>query len=188
MANTNTKSALYSLPANFGATETAVALRGSTTTRALLSVSNDVAGGLFDGHPFRVRVVAQGVASGAGNFVVNLYWNSAANTGLTTFTSDILIIGSGNQALASKSGVVYMEAVCMWDSTSQQLAAFWNEAAGAANIPTTPAIIKTTAAVTATSPVTTALTNTSSLSFFVTTAISANGTAATLIEAAIEQI
>lgn len=130
----------------------------------------------------------QGVASGAGNFVVNLYWNSGANTNGTTFTSDILLIGSGNQALASKSGVVVLEANVIWDSTSQQIATWWNAAAGISNIPTTPALTKSTAAVGATNPVATAVAAQSSLQFFITTAISANGTSAKVLEFGADRI
>lgn len=200
MANTNTFAAFpNNLAANFSSTETAVqspvgvmgplgASTSGTPLRQLLSVPPDVSGGIYDGRPFKMRVIAQGTASGAGNFVVNTYWNKGANTNLTTFTNDVLVIGSGNAALASTTGYVFMEAVLFWDSTLQQLAAFWNETAGLADVVTTPAIIKTTAAVTATDPVASSLTKTDSLQFFVTTSISANGTGAKLVEFSLDRI
>lgn len=191
MANANTVNSLpFNLTANSTSTETAVAAVSGGTTRAVLGMRPDIAGATyFDGRPFKLRVVAQGVASGAGNFVVNTYWNSTSNTNLTTFTNDVLIIGSGNQALASKSGIVFMEAICLWDSTLQQISAFWNEAAGLAGLVTTPAIIKTSAAVTATNPVTATGVGTLNLvQFFVTTSISANGTSAKLLEFSIDTI
>jgi len=200
MSNANTFAALYNLPANSTATETAAqsavgvfGVLGASTAaaplRAILAPRSDVSGGLLDGHPFKLRVVAQGVASGAGNFTVNVYLNAGGNTNLTTFTNDVLVIGSGAQALASKSGVVLMEAILMWDSTLQQLAGFWNEAAGVSNIPTTPAIIKTSAAVTATDPIaSTGVATVDKLQFFVTSSISANGSSAKILEFALDQI
>lgn len=190
MANMNTfLQAPQNLTANSTSTETAVASPTSSTTRLLLSLPNDVTGGLFDGQPFKVRTVAQGVASGAGNFVVNLYWNVGTNTNLTTFTNDILVLGSGSQALASKSGIVMLEAICVWDSTLQQLSAYNNAAGGFASLVTTPNLIGSTAAKSNTSGVIgTALTAQTSVSFFVTTSISANGTSAKLLELAFDQI
>lgn len=196
MANVNSRQALYNLPANFAsATETAVAALAnsignneSTSIRAILSPGNDVAGGWVDGHPFKLRACVKATASGAGNLAVGIRWNSGANTDLLTFTGDNSIIASGNLALASKPASMFMECVCLWDSVSQQLAGFWNETAGFANLVTTPAIIKSTAAVASTNPITTALVNASSLQFFVTTSISANGTACELVEFSLEQI
>lgn len=201
MPNANTVAAFYNLAANSTSTETAVQApvgvmtpngvsTSGTPLRALIAPPPDVAGGFFDGYPFKLRVVAQGVASGAGNFVVNTYLNVGGNTNLTTFTSDVLVIGSGNQALASKSGVVFMEAYLMWDSVLQQLAGFWNAGAGAADLVTTPAVIKTSNAVTATNPISTSskLATNSGLQFFVTTSISANGTSAKVLEFAIDRV
>jgi len=188
LANLNTATALYNLTGPTSSTETAIAAAGSTTVRAVLAPPQDLAGGFFDGHPFKVRVVSQAVVTGAANFTVNVYANLGGNTNLTTFTNDVLIIGSGSQAAASKWATVFMEAIVMWDSVSQQLAAFWNAAAGAANIPTTPAVIKTSAAVTATNPVGTALSNISSVQFFVTHTLSANPTSSKLVELAIDRI
>jgi hypothetical protein len=154
-----------------------------------LTLRSDVAGGLFDGNPFKVRVVSQGVASGACNFTVNVYFNQGGNTNLTTFTNDVLLIGSGAQALASVSGVVFMEAFVIWDSTSKQIAAFWNESAGIANIATTPAVIKTTSAVSAANPIKTAVTTLdSAASFFVTHTMSANATSSKLISLDVDAI
>jgi hypothetical protein len=145
----------------------------------------------FDGKPFKIRAVAQATATGASSFTVNIYWSSGKNTtDLTTLTSDVLVIGSGAQVLASKNGSVYLEAVLMWDSKSQQLAGFWNESAGFANIATTPAVIKTSSAVTATNPITTAITSATALQFYVTFTCStaANVSQATLVEFSIEAI
>jgi hypothetical protein len=202
MANANTVAGLYGLAGPISATETAVqspvgVMNPSgckyvwySSSRYCYQFHLMFLAESYDGKPFKLRVVAQGVASGACNFTVNVYWNSLANTNLTTFTSDVLVIGSGAQALASKSGVVFMEATLMWDSTLQQLAGFWNESAGASDIPTTPAVIKTTSAVTATSPITgsTAITKTDQLEFFVTFTMSANATSSKLIEFALDRI
>lgn len=186
MANCNTFAGLYNQTGPTSATETAIASASSSTTRAIVAMPTNSE---FDGKPFKARVVSQGVASGACNFTVNLYWDSNANTNLTTFTGDVLVIGSGAQALASKSGTVLMEAICVWDSTLAQLAAFWIDSAGIANIPTTPAVIKTSGAVTATNPVTASGVATSDLlRFFVTHTMSANATSSKLIELAFDEI
>ena len=190
MPNQNTVFGLYNLTGPTSSTETAVATPGSTTLRATLGLTNDINGGFFDGHPFRLRVVSQGAASGACNFTVNVYANLGANiSDLTTLTNDVLVIGSGAQALASKSGFVFMEAILMWDSTLQALGAFWNEAACLANIVTTPAIIKSSAAVSATNPITSTKTATiNAVSFYVTHTMSANATSSKLVELAIDRI
>mgnify|MGYP001599049767 CR=1 FL=1 len=189
MANSNTFSQVQQLSANFGAVETAVASAADATKRAVVAVRADILSGIHDGRPFKLRVVARAAASGAGNFVVNAYWNSAANTNLTTFTGDILVVGSGNQALATSSGVVYMEARLLWDSASGRLAAHWLDGAGLSNIVTTPAVIKTSGAITATNPIhASAVVAASDLQFFVTTSVSANGSSAKLIELALDAI
>jgi len=191
MANANTVfSAPYNIVGPTSATETCIAQGTSTTQRQLMGLGTDIAGGVFDGHPFKLRVISQGVASGACNFTVNCYLNSGANTAdLVTLTNDVLVIGSGAQAIASKSGYVFMEATLMWDSTLQALAGFWNETAGLAEIVTTPAIIKTSAAVTATNPITSTKAATQDkLQFFITHTMSANATSSKLIEFSIDRI
>lgn len=190
MANMNTFAQIVNLTANSTATETAVAAVAGGTTRAIVGLENDVAGGLFDGQPFKLRVVCQGIASGAGNFAVNVYWNSGGNTNLTTFTNDILVQGSGNQALASKSGIVYMEEILMWDATLQQLSGIVVPL-GFSSLVTTPNLLPSGAApakINTSGVVATAQTNASAIQFFVTTSISANGTSAKLLELALDQI
>jgi hypothetical protein len=191
MANTNTVAAAYNLTGPTSSTETCIAASGSTTQRALVAVRPDIIGGagLFDGHPFKLRVVSKAVASGACNFTVNVYLNLANNTGLTTLTSDVLVIGSGAQALASVSGALYMEAKLLWDSTAGRLAGHWMDGAGLSNIVTTPAVIKTSGAVTGTNPLSaSAITSTGLMSFYVTHTMSANATSSTLVELANDQI
>lgn len=192
MANMNTCFALYNLAGPVSATETAVAIPGSTTTRQLLGLTNDVNGGLFDGKPFKVRVVAQGVATGASNFTVNLYWNSAANTNLTTFTSDILVQGSGAQALASKTGTVFVESVCVWDSGLAQLSSYNAAPGGFSSLVTTPNLIGATAAKANTSGViaSSGVATPNLVQFFVTLTCStaANVTSTKILEFAIDHI
>lgn len=191
MANVNTFAGVYNLTGPTSVTETCVAASGSTTQRALVGIRADLlsANGLFDGHPFKVRAVSRATASGACNFTLNIYLNLANNTGLTTLTSDILLIGTNTQALASVSGVLWTEAYCLWDSVSGRLAARWDDGAGLANIVTTPAVIKSSAAVTATNPMSASgITTTDLLSFYVTHTMSANATSSSLIELAIDQM
>lgn len=202
MANANTIASLTNLTGPNSATETCVQAPvgyinrlGASTTgtplRALLEIRPDVTGGQFDGRPFKLRVIAQSIATGTNNFTVNVYWNSNNNTNLTTLTSDVLVIGSGAIAQASKTSYSFMEATCFWDSSLQQLAAFWNETAGLNDLITTPAIVKTTAAVTATNPLASSLANAqASLGFFVTFTCGTPGnvTSTKLIELAVDQI
>lgn len=188
MSNMNTFAQVQNLTANATATETAVAAVAGGTTRQILGLTNDVVGSLFDGQPFKIRVVTQGVASGAGNLVTKLYWNSAANTNLTTFTSDVAIF-TATDALSSKSGVSFFEVICLWDSTLQQLSAMNNAAAGFSGA-TVPTVNGSTAVLLGTSGVvtTTGVGVQSLLQFFVTTSISANGTSAKLLELSFDQI
>jgi hypothetical protein len=189
MANVNTFAQLNKLTGPTSSTETAIAARGSSTVRATLGVRSDILTGLFDGHPFKLRVVSKAAASGACNFTVNAYLNIGGNTNLLTFTNDILVIGSGAQALATSTGVLYMEATLLWDSATGRLAAHWIDGAGLANIVTTPAIIKTSGAITATNPLSaTGITLTDQMTFFFTHTMSANASSSQLIEAALDQV
>ena len=192
MANSNTiASTPYNLTGPTSAVETAIAAQGSSTVRAVAAVPANVIAknNWFDGHPFKVRAVSKFSASGAGNFTLNIYVNLGVNTNLTTFTNDILLIGSGALAMASSTGVVFLEATCLWDSATGRLAAKWDESGGLANIVTTPAIIKSSSAVTATNPISaTGVDATSDLSFFVTHTMSANATSSSLVELCIDRI
>lgn len=189
MSNANTFAALYNLTGPTSSSETAIAASGSETTRALLKVRPDVAGGLIDGHPFKLRVVSKAAASGACNFTVNVYWDAGTLTGLTTFTDDKLIIGSGAQALATSTGVVVMEVMLCVDFATGRLAGFWQDAAGIANIVTTPAIIKSSGAVAGTNPISAAgITSLDKMSFFVTHTMSANATSSSLIALELDQV
>ena len=206
----NTISGVYNLPCPISATETAVAsinqLGGSQvgytqqttpfgTVRAIAAPPPDIAGGELDGRPFRLRVGVSWVATGASNLTINSYWNCGANTNLLTFTSDVLVIGSGSLAVASLNGSAFLEAILLWDSGSKQLCGFWEESAGVANLPT-PAIIKASAAMTAANPI--AISTTASqasvatmagLQFFTTITVgtTANVTSVKLLEMCIER-
>ena len=207
MANANTVAAVYNLSQGNVTTETAFAglspiggssaAFGAGTTRAVVEVKPDVATGLFDGRPFRVRAAAKAASNGATNFTLKVYWNSGVNTNLTTFTGgDILLATSGITALASKPGSLWISALCIWDAASQQLAAV--SEATLSNVVTTPIIVPA-ANVTATiggvvlttqNPVATAVTTTASLQFFATALFGTTqtGNAVTLTELAIDQI
>lgn len=195
MSNMNTVFALYNLPGVVSATETAVPTVVGGTTRALMGLTSEPAAsqGLFDGHPFKIRVVAKAVGTGASNFTVNLYWNSANNTNLTTFTSDVLVNGSGAQALASKPGMVFTESVCVWDSALLQLSGYTPAPAGFSSLVTTPNLVTPTAATKINTSGVIASTGVSTpnlVQFFVTFTCStaANVSSATLTELSIERI
>jgi len=195
MANLNTFFQLSNLPGPISTVETAIAavnaIGGVTTTpstiRALASVRQDAAGGFFDGHPFKIRAIGKAIGTGAGNFTMNVYFNSGANTNLTTFTSDVLVVGSGAVAVASKPAVAVCEGLIMWDSSTQQVMGLkvetFNNIVPTATIPlATPAVTAATLSAAGTT------TNVSGLSFFVTFTSSANISSTTLIELALEQV
>lgn len=196
MANINTFAQIQDLAGPIAAAETAVAavnaIGGVTpttaATRALVSCSNDVAGGFLDGHPFWVKGIAKAIGTGAGNFTFNIYWNVGANTNLTTFTNDVLLIGSGAIAVASKPAVAFLEAMVMWDSSLQQVMAIKTRSYN--NLVATPAVPVVTPALSAANPLVAAgtVTNPSQLSFFATITCSANISSTTLLELALEQI
>ena len=206
----NTIAGVYNLPCPISATETAVAsinaIGGASagytqqttpfgTVRAVVGPPPDISGGELDGRPFKLRVGVSWVATGGSNLTVNAYWNCGANTNLLTFTSDVLVIGSGALAVASANGSMFMEAALLWGSGEKQLVGFWNEIPGIANLPT-PAGIKATGALTAASPI--AISTTASqaaiatmagLQFFVTVTVAtiASVTSVKLTELAIER-
>jgi hypothetical protein len=202
--NTNTFAGVRNYPGPTSATETAVAVinplgGGSSgytqqtaqfgTTRQLVGVPPDVSGGIFDGSPFKIRYAARAIGTGAGNFTVNVYWNNGVNTDLTTFTSDVLVIGSGAIAVASKPALAFDEVTLMWDSKLQSLAGFWNETSGMHVITSTGSVVnKSSAAVTATDPLAALQTSTSALNFFITFTCSANISSTQLIEFSLERV
>lgn len=205
MANANTFAGVYTIPGPVSATETCVAaynaIGGNTTggftqqaiqtgtTRQFVGVPADVSGGIFDGRPFKMRVVAQTQSTVASNFTVNCYWSAGVNTNTTTLTGDILVIGSGAVAVASKPATVFMEATLQWDSSLQSLTGFWNGAAGQYVITSTGGvIIKSSAAETATDPIATLQASTGLLNFFVTFTNSGAVTSTKLIEFALDRI
>lgn len=189
MANANTVGGLYNLAGPIATAETAFGPSAASTVRATLNVRQDLASGFFDGHPFKVRAVAQAIGTGAGNWTFNIYWNKGVNTNLTTFTSDVLLIGTGAIAVASKPATAFLEAYVMWDSQLQQVAAV--KLLNINNLVSTPAIpagaINTLSAA---NPLVAAgtVTNVSGLQFFATSTASANITATSLIELCLEQV
>jgi hypothetical protein len=198
MANLNTFFQLSNLPGPIAVAETAVAsinaiggttTPGASTTRALAGVRQDASGGFFDGHPFLVKGVAKAIGTGVGNFTFNLYWNIGANTNLTTFTNDVLLIGSGAIAVASKPAVAVLEAMVIWDSSLQQVMGIKTRSYN--NLITTPAVPVVTPALTAANPLVaasaTGVSNVSQLQFFATITCSANISSTTLIELSLEQ-
>lgn len=196
MANLNTFAFLNNLPGPTATAETAVAainaIGGVTpttaATRALVGVRQDAAGGFFDGHVLKIRGLAKAIGTGAGNFTFNIYWNVGTNSNLTTFTNDVLVIGSGAIAVASKPAVALLEAEVIWDSSLQQVMGVKQSSYN--NLITTPAVPVVTPALTAANPLVAAavVTNVSQLNFFATMTCSANISATTLIELALEQV
>ena len=208
--NMNTIAGQFNLPGPISATETAVAsinqIGGASagytqqttpfgTVRALVGPPPDIAGGELDGRPFKLRVGVSWVATSTSNLTVNAYWNCGTNTDLLTFTSDVLVIGSGALAVASKNGCMFMEAPLLWDSGSKQLVGFWNADPGIASLPT-PVAIKSSSALTAVNPI--AISTTASqaaiatmagLQFFVTITVAtvASVTSVKVNELAIER-
>lgn len=186
MSNMNTFAGVYGLPGATSATETAVAQFNSTTTRAVVAPPQDVASGLLDGHPFLIKGMAKAIGTGVGNFTFNIYWNNGVNTNLTTFTNDVLVIGSGAIAVASKPAVAILEAMIVWDSSLQQVMGVKTRSYN--NLTATPAVPLVTPALT-TNPLVAAgtVTNVSGLQFFATVTCSANISSTTLLELSLER-
>src|SRR6185312_5873239 len=143
----------------------------------LLAIPADIATGLFDGRPFRVRASWKGTSNGATNLTVKVYWNSGGNTNLTTFTNDVLLMTSGTQAQASGSTSGFISSICIWDAASQRLAAASEATLGNIATPVTiPTANSGAVTIAAAAPITTALVNASGLSFFATALFSASQT------------
>lgn len=187
MANANTFAAMYDKAGPTSATATAIATVAGGTTRAVLGIRPDL---LADTRllVFRLRAVSLAEASGACNFTQKVYWNSGDHTDLTTFTNDKLLFDTSTLALATSSGNIYTTFVMTLDRVAGQLAGFWEDGAGFANIVTTPAVVKSSAAVLSTNPIVTGITSIDQLQFFVTHTLSANATSSTLAELGLDQI
>jgi hypothetical protein len=182
----NTFAGVYNLPGPISTVETAVAQFNSTTTRVLVAPPQDIATGVLDGHPFLVKGLALAIGTGAGNFTFNIYWNKGVNTNLTTFTSDILLIGSGTFAVGSKPAVALLEEMVMWDSNTQQVVGIQTRTY--INKVATPTVPVVTPAL-GTNPLVAAgtVTNVSALAFFATITCSANISSTTLLELSLER-
>jgi hypothetical protein len=120
----------------------------------------------------------------AGNFTGKLYWNSGANSGLTAFTGDALIMASAAVPTAGANIAVSLRARCFWDSASQQLMATALEVLSNIGTPTFAG-----EAAASTIPVATSLATTDKLQFFATALFGTSnaGNVATLVELSITQ-
>ena len=107
------------------------------TTRLLLGVPANSA--YMTGTPFEVRATVKGVTAAADNMTVAVWWNSGANTNLTTTTGDVVVVSSGTQALASVGGYVTVQQRLVWDDLNKQLMGIGDF--GMSSIPTTPAAV-----------------------------------------------
>lgn len=192
MANSNTVAILRGLTqGNVLTNASAFPKVAGGTTRAVLSLPQDISGGIYDGQPFRIRAVVNAVPGTSGNYTFSVYWNKGDNTDLTTFTNDKIFLTSGATALGTQANSTFvLSAILVWDSVAQRLAGV-NETSF--NTIATPAAFFSGAfAVTATNNpvVASGLTNVSQLSFFAAglfgTSNAAN--AATLKELSIEQV
>jgi len=152
------------------------------------SAATSLPASVVDGHPFKVKACLKATAIQSENVTFSLYWNSGANTDLTTVTSDKLLISTGTMATGGAASIsAYIEAVCLWDSVSQRLATV--QMLGLKNIPT-PAVINSGAmTISSPNPTTTAKATSDLLQFFATVAFSTSGVGdvATLVELSIGQ-
>src|ERR1017187_656891 len=152
MASLSTFNAVYNIPGPNTAAAVVVAdyhpLGGGTTgftqqtvqtgtTRLVLGVPPNSA--FMPGTPFEVRAIGMGVTAAADNMTVAIWWQSGANTDLSTTTGDVVVVSSGTQALASKGGYVAVQQRLMWDDTNKQLMGIGDF--GMSSIPTTPAAV-----------------------------------------------
>ena len=145
-----------------------------------------------DGIPFLVKASCKVVSGGTGTFQFQAYWNSATATDLLTFTSDVVIAtniytGPATPATAGAPCSFYLEAMCLWDSKSQQLCSA--QGLGLANVKTTPIRVYGPWTINPLGPVATGLAASSGLQFFATALFGTTHplNAATLVELAIER-
>ena len=202
--NLNTLASIGGLVLGNVTSETAFPAAAGGTTRGLLSLPPDpaflpntaaaavtVPWASVDGKPFRVRALSKVASGGAGTFQFQLYWNAATQTNLTTFTNDIVIAtdiytGPATPATGGVPCSFYLEAVCLWDSKSQQLMAA--QGSSIANVTTTPHCVVADWTLTpAGAAVATGLASSSALQFFATALFGTThaGNSATLVEFAI---
>lgn len=191
MANMNTFAALRGLTQGNVTAISAFPTVAGGTTRATVGLTNDVAGNVMDGVPFRIRSIVSAVPGQAGNLTTSVYWNSGGNTNLTTLTNDKIFLTSGAVALGTQAQSVFvMSAVLVWDSVAQRLAGV-NETSFH-TIATPAALFSGAFAVTATNnPVSAGpITNVSGLQFFATALFGTSdpGNSCKLIELSLERV
>lgn len=192
MANCNTIQAIRNKVQGNVTAESAFPAVAGGTVRALCAMDADIAGGIFDGLPFRVRATFKAVPGASGNFTGKVYWNNGANTNLTTFTNDAVFLTSGTIALGTQAAsILTMSATLVWDSVAQRLAGV-NDPQSFHTIAVPAVLFSGASAVTATNnPVSAGpITNLSGASFFATALFGTGNVAnaTTLLELALEQI
>lgn len=204
--NLNTAASLGGLSLGNVTSETAFPSATGGSTRGVLTLPPDplflpstagaavaVPWAYVDGIPFLVKACCKVTSGGAGTFQFQVYWNSATATDLTTFTSDIVIAtdiytGPTTPATGGVPCSFYLEALCLWDSKSQQLCAA--QGLGIGNVTTTPIRVYGPWTVTPVgSPVATGLAASSQLQFFATALFGTTHAtnSATLVELSIER-
>ena len=191
MANCNTFSAVYNKSLGNVTSISAFPTVAGGSVRQLVGVPADVAGGIYDGLPFRVRAVWKAVPGTSGNFTASVYWDSAANTDLTTLTGDKIFLTSGAVALGTQGASTFvLSATLVWDSTADRLAGV-NDPQSFHTIATPAVLFSGASAVTATNnPVATSVTDVGNLKFFATGLFGTGNAsnAVTLVELALERI
>lgn len=191
MANCNTFSIVRNLSLGNVTSTSAFPTVSGGSVRQLVGIPADVSGGIHDGLPFRVRAVFKAVPGTSGNFTGSVYWDSDANTDLTTLTGDKIFLTSGTIALGTQAAsTLVLSAVLVWDSTALRLAGV-NDPQSFHTIATPAVLFSGASAVTATNnPVSASVASVDKLKFFATGLFGSThaDNAVTLVELAIEQI
>lgn len=154
-------------------TETAMPSVTGGAIRNLVGFSSFPAGD-YDGKLFRLKCFIK-LLTGGTNLTTKVYWNSGANTNLTTFTSDVVIANVIFNSASSPSLFAFIIDLT-WEKRVGVLEGYYFAQATSAS--------STWAALDA-NPTSAALTT---LNFFATTTNSVNGATAALVNFTLEQI
>lgn len=133
------------IPPSVPASGSAYVVTDQTAGAALLTVGNVNAqpagaqtyGSGFDGFPFKLRVCWKVTTKAACNVTVAI---TLAATTATTYTSGNVVATTGAVSNGTGSFNGWLEAIILWDSTSQKLQGYYSGYTGA----TSPAIVDIT--------------------------------------------
>ncbi len=176
MSNINTLASLQNLSQGNVTAETAFASTAGGSSRFILTPPGALVAQL-EGRLLLARAALKITGCTTTNYTPKLYWDSSADTNLTTFTGDIGMAAPTAFAVNSVTRMWFLQAVLAWDSVSQRLVGAFM------------AQIDTTFTAWAATTVATGVVNSNNLRFFLTGIFSASNAAnaAVLTDFSIDQ-